>query len=193
MNSVGLWLWIQWAHDCMSSVGPWLYEFSGPVTVWIQWARVSYFIQNVQNKMAKLPALLSCSLGSARFEYWPGHQLAWPRFFYLIPSGKFRNGILNKATYALQLSFPRPHVMSVTYSIVKYTINEHITLKITITYNGSILISQKTVRMLWRRWEHNIKMNLQEVGREGMNCIAVAQDRGRWWALMNAVMNLRVP
>ena len=44
-----------------------------------------------------------------------------------------------------------------------------------------------------RRWEDNIKMDLQEVGRERMDWIELAQDRGRWRALMTAVMNLRVP
>ena len=43
-----------------------------------------------------------------------------------------------------------------------------------------------------RRWEDNIKMDLQEVGCEVMNCIELAQDRGRWRALVNAVMNLPV-
>jgi len=44
-----------------------------------------------------------------------------------------------------------------------------------------------------RRWEDNIKMNLQEVGCEGMDWIELAQNRGRWRALVNAVMNVRVP
>ena len=44
-----------------------------------------------------------------------------------------------------------------------------------------------------RSWEDNIKMDLQEVECEGMDWIELAQDRGRWRALVNVVMNLRVP
>ena len=43
------------------------------------------------------------------------------------------------------------------------------------------------------RWEDNIKMDVQEVGCVGMDWIELAQDRDRWRALVNAVMNLRVP
>ena len=43
------------------------------------------------------------------------------------------------------------------------------------------------------RWEDSIKMDLQEVGCVGMDWIELAQDRDRWWALVTAVMNLRVP
>jgi len=42
-------------------------------------------------------------------------------------------------------------------------------------------------------WKDNIKMDFQEVGGGGMDWIELAQDRERWWALVNAVMNLRVP
>jgi len=42
-------------------------------------------------------------------------------------------------------------------------------------------------------WEDNIKMDLQEVGYVCMDWIELAQDRDGWRALVNAVMNLRVP
>jgi hypothetical protein len=41
--------------------------------------------------------------------------------------------------------------------------------------------------------ENNIKMDLQEVGWGDMNWIDLAQDRNRWLALVNVVINLRVP
>ena len=43
------------------------------------------------------------------------------------------------------------------------------------------------------RWEVNIRMDPQEVGCGGMDWIDLAQDRDRWWALVTAVMKLRVP
>jgi hypothetical protein len=39
------------------------------------------------------------------------------------------------------------------------------------------------------RWENNIRMDLQEVGCGDMDWIGLAQDRDRWWALVNEVMN----
>jgi len=48
-------------------------------------------------------------------------------------------------------------------------------------------------KRLRRRWEDNIKMDLQGVGCGGMGWIELAQDRDRWRALVNAAMNLRVP
>ena len=43
------------------------------------------------------------------------------------------------------------------------------------------------------RWVDNIRMDLQEVGYGYMDCIGLAQDRDRWWTLVSAVMNIRVP
>jgi len=44
-----------------------------------------------------------------------------------------------------------------------------------------------------RRWEESIKMDLQKVGCGDMDWIELAQDRDRWLARVNAVMNFRVP
>jgi len=43
-----------------------------------------------------------------------------------------------------------------------------------------------------RRWEDNIKTDLEEVGCGGMDWIDLARDKDRWRALVNAVMNLHV-
>ena len=43
------------------------------------------------------------------------------------------------------------------------------------------------------RWEDNIKMDLKEVECRGMDWIDVSEDRDTWRALVNAVMNIRVP
>jgi hypothetical protein len=43
------------------------------------------------------------------------------------------------------------------------------------------------------RWTDNIKMDLSEIGLSVVNWIGLAQDRYRWRALVNLVMNLRVP
>jgi hypothetical protein len=42
------------------------------------------------------------------------------------------------------------------------------------------------------RWEDGIKMDPREIGWGGVECIHLAQDRDRWRAVVNAVMNLRV-
>jgi hypothetical protein len=43
------------------------------------------------------------------------------------------------------------------------------------------------------RWADNIEMDLREIGWDGMDWIDLAQDRGQWRALVNTVMNIRVP
>jgi hypothetical protein len=44
-----------------------------------------------------------------------------------------------------------------------------------------------------RRWEDNIKIDLRETGWDRIDWIDLAQDRDQWRALVNTVMNLRVP
>jgi hypothetical protein len=43
------------------------------------------------------------------------------------------------------------------------------------------------------RWKNKVKIDIQEVGYKGVDWIELAHDRDRWRALVNAVMNLRVP
>ena len=54
-------------------------------------------------------------------------------------------------------------------------------------------MGERTLERPRRRWEDNIEMNLQEVRCGGMDWIELAQDRDSWQALVNVVMNLRVP
>jgi hypothetical protein len=63
--------------------------------------------------------------------------------------------------------------------------------------NGGILVGKpEGKRLLGRhrhKWVENIKMNLREIGWDGMDWIDLAQDRDQWRALQNMVRNLLVP
>jgi hypothetical protein len=52
---------------------------------------------------------------------------------------------------------------------------------------------RRTLRRPRRRWEDNIKMDFMEIGFGDVYWIHWAQDRDRWRALVNTVINLRVP
>jgi hypothetical protein len=57
-------------------------------------------------------------------------------------------------------------------------------------------VKYKNIRSLGRprrRWVDNIKMNLREIGWDGVYWMAMGQDRAQWRALVNTVLNLRVP
>jgi len=56
-----------------------------------------------------------------------------------------------------------------------------------------VSVGKLQVRRPRHRWENNIKMDLQEVGCGGMDWIEMAQGSDRWSALVNAVINFRVP
>jgi hypothetical protein len=51
---------------------------------------------------------------------------------------------------------------------------------------------KRPLRRPTNRWEDSIKMDVQAVGCGGMDWIDLVQDRDRWRALVNAVMNLRI-
>jgi hypothetical protein len=65
------------------------------------------------------------------------------------------------------------------------------------THGGDVLFGKpKGKRQLGRtrcRWEDNIKMDLREIGIDGVSWIRLAQDRVLWRAFVNTVMNVRVP
>jgi hypothetical protein len=52
---------------------------------------------------------------------------------------------------------------------------------------------KRPLRKPRRRWIDNIKVDLLEIGLNVVDWIGLAQDRYRWRALVNSVMNLRVP
>jgi hypothetical protein len=52
---------------------------------------------------------------------------------------------------------------------------------------------KRPLRRPRRRWVDSIKMDLREIGWDGTDLIDLAQDRDQWRALVNTVMNLRVP
>jgi hypothetical protein len=56
-----------------------------------------------------------------------------------------------------------------------------------------ILVGRRPLGRPRHRWEVNIKMGCREIGWRGMDWIDLAEDRDQWKALVNTVMNLRVP
>jgi hypothetical protein len=61
--------------------------------------------------------------------------------------------------------------------------------------NRFLVEKPEVKRTFWRtrrRWEDNIKMDIQEVECGGTDWIVLVQDRDIWWTLVNALMNLRV-
>jgi hypothetical protein len=52
---------------------------------------------------------------------------------------------------------------------------------------------KRPLRKCRRRWEDNIKVDIETIGFMGADCIHMAQDRDQWLALTSPVMNFRVP
>ena len=68
------------------------------------------------------------------------------------------------------------------------------------TYMSSFATKQEKYILFWylsgrprRRWEDNIRMDLEEIGINTRNWVDSAQDRNYWRTLVNVVLNLRVP
>jgi hypothetical protein len=55
------------------------------------------------------------------------------------------------------------------------------------------LVGKSPLGRYRRRWEDNMRLDLSEMMFEVVDCIFLAQDRDHLWALVNVVMNLRVP
>jgi hypothetical protein len=74
------------------------------------------------------------------------------------------------------------------FSSVTYFFEDVITTRVLLgKHEGKRLLGRPK-----RKWEDNIKMNLQEMGCGGMEWIDVAQNRDRWRGFVNAAMNMRV-
>jgi hypothetical protein len=56
-----------------------------------------------------------------------------------------------------------------------------------------LLVGKRPLGRPGRRWVDNIRLDLGEVGWDDVNWIGLAKDRNRWRALVNSVLNLRVP
>jgi hypothetical protein len=56
-----------------------------------------------------------------------------------------------------------------------------------------IMVGRRPLGRPRRRWVDNIKMDLREIGWDGMDWIDLAQDRDQWRDFVSTVMNLRVP
>ena len=54
-------------------------------------------------------------------------------------------------------------------------------------------VGKRTLGRPRHRWEDNIKMDLQEIGRGCGDWMELAQDRDSWQALLSTIMNFRVP
>jgi hypothetical protein len=56
-----------------------------------------------------------------------------------------------------------------------------------------LLVGKRPLGRPRRRWVDNIRMDLEEVGWGNVDCIGLPKERNRWRALVNSVLNLRVP
>jgi hypothetical protein len=90
----------------------------------------------------------------------------------------------------IQMYFEIIHYRRVAFLRQRFCSNSSVWLLLMICTN-TMTVCVAALGRPRRRWEDNIEMDLQEVGCGGVDWIELAQDRDRWRALVNAVMNFR--
>jgi len=78
-------------------------------------------------------------------------------------------------------------------NLVHSSFSTHNFLHITLLNTISVVYLLRTGANIFRNWEDNIKMDLQEVGGGRGDWMELAQDRDRWRALVGTVRDFRVP
>jgi hypothetical protein len=69
----------------------------------------------------------------------------------------------------------------------------HVAILVENNNSYRILVGKPEGKRPRRRWVDNIKIDLREIGWDGVDSMGMSQDRDQWRALVNTVLNLRVP
>jgi hypothetical protein len=101
----------------------------------------------------------------------------------------------------MAVAYPRPRVFNISSLVltITVTITIYVANATTAAQNNAYRIlvgkpeGKRPLGRSRRRWVDNIKMDLREIGWDGMDWIDLAQDRDNRRALVNTVMKLRVP
>jgi len=119
-----------------------------------------------------------------------GRNVGWGCWEYCGLRGPWQVG--NGENYIMILMIRTPHPILLGWSKKNNEMGGHVASMGESRSVYRVLVGkperQRRLGKPWRRWEANIKTSLQEGGCEGMDCIKLAQDRGKRRELVNAVM-----